>query len=125
MIVLDRLLIGGIRFVLDSLVRGLYPATAWSGPSVTYTRYACPGGELGVGVTGDPAYATTSKHLVVRTGSRTITVRVAPSMPRALVLPLRARGGACVVRFSIHPVSLLAIPPGTPPRPFGLQFTFP
>lgn len=109
---------------LGSLVQGLYLFSSWSGKHVTYTRFGCRGGRIVVGLASDPQLFISPKTVTVRTAQRTFKVRVGPSRPVNAVVALAPRGGNCRADFTISPAPLLTMPPGSPPRPFGLQFTF-
>jgi len=109
---------------LGTLVEGIYRHSTWSGRHVTYTRYDCSGGSVGVAMTGDPIIFDAPKMVTARTGDRVTRFRVLPSRPLRTRFPLSGQGGVCRLDFTINPAPPLSVPAGTPPRPLGLQFTF-
>mgnify|MGYP001770970752 CR=1 FL=1 len=85
-----------------SLVEGLYPQDTWSGKTVAYTRRSCRGGQLAVELQSDPALFTQPNTVVASVAGREVArVSVGPRERRTLVVPLRARGDVCHVRFTV------------------------
>ena len=101
-----------------ALVEGLHPNDTWSGPVVTYTRFACTGGAVSVALQSDPhLYAAASTVRVRGTSTRTSV----PPDGRAhmLTVPLRPRGGTCTVVFDVSPTR---VPGHGDLRTLGLHF---
>jgi hypothetical protein len=75
----------------------------------------------------DPNLFVLPKTVRVRSGPRRLVFEVPPTQPVAtrIPLPLRPQGDRCRVEFVVTPVTVLAMPAGSAPRPFGLQFFFP
>jgi 4-amino-4-deoxy-L-arabinose transferase-like glycosyltransferase len=110
---------------VKTLIEGLYPGEAWSGPTVRYTRFHCSRGRLAVRLGSDPALFISPKTVTASVLGRVVArVSVPPARPATLVAPLRPRGGVCRVDFAVRPAPLLTIPAGTPPRPIGATFVF-
>jgi hypothetical protein len=110
---------------LRTFVQGLYPFSAWSGRYVTYTRYGCRGGSAAVTMAGDPDLFVLPKRVLVRSGGETTRVTVRPAQPTTTRFRLVPSGDVCRLAFTVAPAPELTMPPGTPRRPFGLQFFFP
>jgi dolichyl-phosphate-mannose-protein mannosyltransferase len=114
---------GALR--LRSYVQGLYPFSQWSGQKVAYTRYDCRGGSVAVTMASDPSLFVLPKTVGAASGHRNLTFRVPPARPVATRIPLTPTGDRCSVEFVVDPVTVLTMPRGAPPRPFGLLFSFP
>jgi hypothetical protein len=112
------------ELALGSVVEGLYPNSSWSGRHVAYRRFHCRGGAVRVTLTRDPTLFITPKTVSVKTGPRTLRLRVPPDRPVTTNVPLVPRAGTCRADFIVTPSPPLSMPRGSPPRPFGLQFTF-
>jgi hypothetical protein len=103
-------------------VKGLYAQDTWSGPHVTYTRYGCGGGSLTVTLQSDAALFTRPQTVVGR-GARTVAVRVPPTEPRTLRVPL---GADCTARFTVTPTAIPAVVTqgaNPDPRVLGIHFS--
>jgi hypothetical protein len=100
-------------------VEGTYD-DGWSGPAVTYRRYACAGGSLLVTVESDPNLFRRAQTLVARSGPRRLQMRIPRLRSAMLRVPLRrTAAGNCVVRFSVSPT---AVPGGGDRRRLGTHF---
>ena len=94
---------------------GLYSDT-WTGPKVTYTRYACTGGTLTVHVLQDPSLFRRTQ--TVTSGGTTFRVHGS----RTIVVPLtRASGDRCTATFTIAPTRMPAAATGDK-RHLGVHF---
>ena len=101
-----------------AVVEGLHPADTWSGPSVTYTRFACDGGTVAVALQSDVAlYQEPSRVRVLGTK---VSATVPPDgRAHVLVAPLKSARGRCLARFAISPTR---VPGPNDPRELGLHF---
>ena len=101
-----------------AVVEGLHAADTWSGPSVTYTRFACDGGAVAVALQSDVAlYQEPSRVQVLGTN---VSAMVPPDgQAHVLVAPLKSVGGRCLARFAISPTK---VPGPNDPRELGLHF---
>jgi 4-amino-4-deoxy-L-arabinose transferase-like glycosyltransferase len=104
-----------------SLVEGLYEGDTWSGPSVTWRRRECTGGRLEVSLSSDGTLFRWPQRVTADTGA---SVVLPPGGTARLVVPVRARNGQCVARFTIAPTAVPAdvIPGSTDPRRLGAHF---
>jgi hypothetical protein len=93
---------------LAARISGIYPSDNWSGGEVTYTRLRCDGGRLRVTLTSDPNLFRSSQLVSASVGGKPVarTALLPNSVDVPLVVPLRPRGGACVVRFTISPTAV-------------------
>ena len=112
------------KLALGSVVKGLYLNSSWSGRHVVFRRFHCAGGRVRVALASDPTLFITAKTVAIKTGGRTLRVRVPPNRPVETAIPLVPSGGTCRVDFTVTPAPPLTIPPDAPLRPFGLQFAF-
>jgi len=107
-------------------VTGLYPNDTWSGPSVTWRRLRCHGGELQVGLHSDPTLfaGTLTDVLATVRGQPVSRISVPPEGNVTLRVPLEPRGGTCVVRFTVAPTRVPAevMPGSTDDRELGVHF---
>jgi dolichyl-phosphate-mannose-protein mannosyltransferase len=96
---------GTIRF--SAAIAGLYPDD-WSGPTLTYLRYACEGGALTVVLKQRPV------TVVARSSGRELGRIVLQPVPKTyrFTVPLVQRNGGCQVDFSVHPTAVPAQVPG-------------
>jgi len=101
-----------------ALVEGLHPADTWSGPTVTYTRFDCDGGNVAVALQSDPAlYQEPSRVRVLGTK---ISAAIPPDgRAHVLLAPLSPVQGRCVARFAVSPTTF---PGRNDPRALGLHF---
>ena len=99
-------------------VNGLYP-DSWSGPYVRYLRRSCEGGALRAVVQSDRTLIRRPQTVTALVNGQTVArVRVAND-PASLVVPLRPRGGRCIVDYVIKPT---AVPGHGDPRQLGVHF---
>jgi hypothetical protein len=107
-------------------VTGLYPQDTWSGPLVTYKRYACRGGTLTVGLLGDTALFTTPQTVVaVENGHEVRRLVVPPGKPTTMSVPLEPSNQACSILFKVSPTAIPAVVTkgeNPDPRNLGLHF---
>ncbi len=100
-------------------IRGLYD-DLWSGPNLTYTRFACRGGTVSAQIDSDPNLFRTAQTVVARAAGRVATrARLAPTATRRLDVPLTADGARCRVVFSVRPTK---VPGGADQRRLGVHF---
>jgi hypothetical protein len=99
-------------------VTGIYP-DQWSGPEVEYVRRQCRGGTLRVTLEGDPGLSDRPTTVVATGGAERVVARVPPDELETMFVPLRPRGGTCVVRFLVSPT---ASPGPHDPRELGTHF---
>lgn len=109
---------------MQTYYHGLYPGEAWSGKTLTYARYGCTGGTVGVTMASAPSLFHSTKTVTVETGGPTRRISVPPSGPVNMRLPLVPRDGTCRIVLTVTPAPLRALATGTAPRPYGLQFAF-
>ncbi len=65
------------------------------------------------------------KVVTVDSGGRVSHLKVPPNQPLSRRIELTPRDGVCRVEFVVNPATVLTMPRGSAPRPFGLQFFFP
>ncbi len=115
--------VGGAVIVAER-VTGIF-ADRWSGAEAIYTRFACGGGELEVGMSSD-AQVHQSLQTVTALSNETelASTTVDPAAPGpTLVVPLVSTDGACSVRFVITPTAVPAEVTGQPDtRALGVKF---
>ncbi len=101
-----------------ALVEGLHSNDTWSGPVVTYTRFACRGGAVTVALQSDPHLYTAPSTVRVR--GTTLRTSVPPDgRAHTLTVPLRPRAGTCTAVFEISPTR---VPGHGDLRTLGLHF---
>jgi hypothetical protein len=100
--------IGG-EVVSTTTIAGLYPNDTWSGPSVTWTRRRCRGGELIVSLSSDPSLFRNSQTVTAApAGGRVVRAQVEPNEPADLRVSLPDRLETCVVKFRVTPTAVPA-----------------
>jgi len=103
---------------IGSRVDGLF-RDGWSGPSATYTRLRCRGGNVTAVVASDDKLF--SRPQTVSAEGRSTTFD--PVGVGRLTVPLRPRGGVCRVTFTVTPTAVPAIVRGTGDgRTLGARF---
>jgi hypothetical protein len=95
---------------LRERVTGIY-ADGWSGPTVSYTRYACRGGRLRLVLAGQQGLSPAAAR--VSAAGKSVSVPKSGAS-RTLSVPLRPRGGRCDAVVSVSPVFVPAQVVGTP-----------
>lgn len=107
-------------------VVGLYANDTWSGRTVTYTRLGCTGGSVTAQLRNDPALRETPVTVTATVAGREVgRVSIAVRKPGALRAPLVPRGDACVVTFTVSPVTVPAVATdgaNPDPRELGVHF---
>jgi 4-amino-4-deoxy-L-arabinose transferase-like glycosyltransferase len=111
-----------------SRVDGLYPQDTWSGAApVRYTRHDCRGGHVAVLLQSDPSLFTAPQTVTAFVGGHGVAqVRVSPTEPRELTVPLRPAAGSCIATFSVRPTAIPAqVTKGQNPdtRVLGIHFS--
>jgi hypothetical protein len=110
-----------------STVTGLYPEDTWSGRYASYTRLACRGGKLRVGLNSDPGIFKKPQTVVARIGGEEAArVRVPAGGSGELVVPLPDNNPVCNVDFEVSPTAIPAeVTKGYNPdvRELGIHFT--
>lgn len=114
-----RVLAVGGELRLTHRVDGAYD-DGWSGPTLTYTRYACAGGTVLATMESDPKLFAVGQTVTAYVGGREVARgRVPRNGTGRLRVPLRPDGDTCVARFVVAPT---AIPGGTDERRLGTHF---
>jgi hypothetical protein len=108
------------------LVSGLHVGDTWSRKTATYERLRCRGGSVVADLVTDGRLFPRGQTVTARVGRRVAArVRVHPSTPAALTVPLR-RGadGRCRVVFEVSPTAVPAgiLPGSTDVRRLGIHF---
>jgi Dolichyl-phosphate-mannose-protein mannosyltransferase len=107
-------------------VTGLYPNDTWSGPSVSWSRLRCAGGELLVGLHSDPTlFAGQLTHVLATVGGKPVArIAVPPQGNVSLRVPLEATDDKCKVHFEVTPTRTPAdvLPGNTDKRALGAHF---
>jgi hypothetical protein len=109
---------------LSHTVDGVYP-DSWSGPTVTYTRFRCRGGEVVATVQSDGGlFREPQVVTATAAGGRTVRFTVPVGATRRLAVPLAPQRSTCVVSFAVSPTAVPAqVQPGaTDERDLGLHF---
>jgi Dolichyl-phosphate-mannose-protein mannosyltransferase len=98
--------IGG-KLVSTTRVDGLYPGDTWSGPTVTWTRLRCRGGELRVALSSDPSLFPGTRQRVeaAARGGRRTSIVFRSDTATTLRIPLPGGTKTCVVRFRVTPTA--------------------
>jgi len=112
------------RLSVRQRVDGLY-LDRWSGPQVSYQRFACKGGTVIAHMTSEPRLHP--RPVVVTAtadGGRRYTARVDPAGTGVLRVPLRRRGQVCTVTYTVPAVSPATVYGGGDQRLLGVQFEF-
>jgi Dolichyl-phosphate-mannose-protein mannosyltransferase len=92
--------------VSTTRVEGLYPGDTWSGPSATWTRLRCRGGELRVALSSDPSLFPGKRQRVdALVGGRRTSVTFGSDTTTTLRVPLPPEEKTCVVRFHVTPTA--------------------
>lgn len=110
----------GGELISTTMVTGLYPNDTWSGREVRWRRLRCRGGELRVGLSGDPSLFRREQRVTAYTGADAVfSARFGPAEQATLVVPLEPRRGVCEVRFH---VARTAVPGEGDARVLGAHF---
>lgn len=106
---------------IGARITGVY-SDRWTEPEVTYTRFACAGGEVEISMISDPGIHAEPQTVVAFAGDRELaSVTFDPSESASLVVPLVPTDGACAVRLMISPTVVPAEIRGTfDMRPLGV-----
>ena len=109
------------ELVSTTTIDGLYPGDTWSGPTVTWRRLRCRGGELRVALSSDPTLFPGRRQRVdaVATGGGRAAVEFRSDRIATLRVPLPSGADMCVVRFRVTPT---ARPESGDPRRLGAHF---
>lgn len=97
----------------------------WSGPVLTYRRFACPGGRLRVALDSDPKLFRRPQAVVARLGGLVVaTTKIRPHAAGSLTVPLTPDARQrCTVRFSVSPTAVPAeVRGGQDFRRLGVHF---
>ena len=111
--------------VSTTSIRGLYPNDSWSGETVTWKRRRCRGGELVVSLSSDPSLFESQQTVGASVGGRRVArLRLDPSAPAKLRVPLEPGRETCVARFQVTPTAVPAdvLPGSTDRRELGAHF---
>jgi hypothetical protein len=93
-----------------SIVTGLYPEDTWSGKYASYTRLACKGGTLTVGLASDPGIFKKPQTIVARIGGKQVaSAKVPAGGTLDFVVPLPSDNPVCNVDFEVSPTAVPAI----------------
>ena len=115
----------GGEVVSTTTIEGLYPNDTWSGPTATWTRRRCRGGELVVSLSSDPSlFGSPQLVTAVVDGEEAGRVRLRPNTRASLRVPLPAGRETCVVRFRVSPTAVPAqvLPDNFDRRELGAHF---
>jgi hypothetical protein len=105
-------------------VDGLYP-DRWSGPQVVFQRFGCGGGIVNAQLRSDPVVHDEAVTVTASvTGGGAYTATVPPRMPTLMRVPLRSRGGACTVTYTVPTRTPALESASTDTRALGLKFAF-
>ncbi len=99
-------------------VTGLYP-DSWSGPYVRYERRACKGGMLRAVVQSDRSLIRRPQTVTALVNKQMAARARVGTEAASLVVPLRPRGGRCIVDYVVKPT---AVPGHGDPRQLGVHF---
>ena len=115
--------VGG-PIAVRTLTAGLYPGDQWSGPEVTFARFACQGGTLVALVGSDASLFTTPQTVTASTAGREVArATLRPGATRRLTVPLRREQGVCNVKFAVSPTAVPADVLGSEDgRELGVRF---
>jgi hypothetical protein len=106
--------------VSTTRVDGLYPGDTWSGPSATWTRLRCRGGELRVALSSDPSLFPGKRQRVdAVVGGRRTSLTFGSDTTTTLRVSLPGTAKTCVVRFHVTPT---ARPSNGDTRELGVHF---
>jgi hypothetical protein len=110
--------------VVRARTRGMY-GDGWSGPSITYTRWRCDGGQLVTLIANYPGLVKTRQVVRASGGGRTVQTAFGRKVTtHRLVVPLRPSRGICTATFSVSPTAVPAQVLGLGDvRDLGVQFT--
>jgi hypothetical protein len=111
---------------VTQVVSGLYTGDTWSRRTTTYERLRCRGGAVAVTLVTDGQLFPRGQVVTARRTGRVVArIRVSPSTPTTLTVPLR-RGptGRCTVVFEVSRTAVPAgiIPGSTDVRRLGIHF---
>jgi 4-amino-4-deoxy-L-arabinose transferase-like glycosyltransferase len=108
---------------VNAEIGGIYP-DRWSGPTVTYRRYACAGGHLTAMLLSDRDLHPTPQTIVAGSGSQVLgrfTYRPG-IVPRKMTIPLLPENHVCNVTFTV-PVAVPQVVTHLPDtRELGVRF---
>jgi hypothetical protein len=111
--------------VSTTTVDGLYPNDTWSGPTATWTRRRCRGGELLVSLSSDPSLFGRPQTVVALVDGEPVSrVAVLPNETATLSVPLPPERKTCVVDFRVSPTAIPAevLTDSTDRRELGVHF---
>jgi Dolichyl-phosphate-mannose-protein mannosyltransferase len=99
----------GGEVVSTTTIDGLYPNDTWSGPTATWTRRRCRGGDLVVSLSSDPSLFESPQLVTASVDSEEVArVRLPANTRPSLRVPLPAGRDTCVVRFRVSPTAVPA-----------------
>jgi hypothetical protein len=108
---------------VEAQIAGVYQ-DLWSGPTVTYHRYACTGGHLTVTLLSDRDLHPSPQLIMAKSGSKVLgqfTYRPG-IVPRKMTVPLVAEKGVCEVTYTVPVAVPLQVTHLPDTRQLGVRF---